>query len=261
MDAHTIYSRDYVSSCVELLEKTGADNVGGPALTRAEGYVARAIAHGFHAPFACGGAKFRDPHYEGPVKTVPYGCWRKSTLERLGLFDGELARGQDDELNFRIISAGGVIWQSPKIVSWYQPRPGLLGLSRQFFQNGFWKVAAIRKHGRPASLRNIVPGSCLFFGILLLICAAAANLEGSPQWQLAFLAVWSALAGSYFMASLVSAFSIARKDGWKFLPFMPVVFATYHLAYALGFLAGILYRPATSGPPNPVRKVLTASIK
>jgi glycosyltransferase involved in cell wall biosynthesis len=261
MDAHTIYASDYVRSCVESLQETGADNVGGPALTRAEGYVAQAISYGFHTPFACGGAKFRDPHYEGLVSTVPYGCWLKSTLERVGGFDGELARGQDDELNFRIVSAGGTIWQSPKIVSWYQPRPGLRSLFLQFFQNGFWKVAAIRKHGRPASWRNIVPGTCLFIGILFLICAATANLEGARHWQRAFVAAWLASAGSYFIASLVSAFSVARKNGWKFLPFMPVVFATYHLSYASGFLAGILYRPATSGPPNPVRRVLTASPK
>jgi len=43
MDAHTIYASDYVRSCVESLQETGAATVGGPELTRAEGYVAKAI--------------------------------------------------------------------------------------------------------------------------------------------------------------------------------------------------------------------------
>jgi glycosyltransferase involved in cell wall biosynthesis len=90
MDAHTVYAPDYVRTCVAVLQETGADNVGGPALTRTDGYLAKAIACGFHSRFACGGAKFRDPIYEGPVRTVPYGCWRKSTLEAIGLFDPEL---------------------------------------------------------------------------------------------------------------------------------------------------------------------------
>ena len=119
MDAHTIYAPDYVRSCVEVLQETNADNVGGPALTRADGYIAQAIALAFHTPFASGGAKFRDPRYEGPVDTVPYGCWRKSTLERIGMFDEKLVRGQDYELNVRIVSSGGTVWQSPKIISWY----------------------------------------------------------------------------------------------------------------------------------------------
>src|SRR5579863_185052 len=104
MDAHTLYAPDYVRTCVEVLKETGAGNVGGPALTRAEGYVAEAIAHAFHTPFASGGAKYRDPRYEGRVDTVSYGCWRKSTLEAIGFFDENLVRGEDDDLNRRLAS-------------------------------------------------------------------------------------------------------------------------------------------------------------
>lgn len=41
MDVHTLYAPNYVRSCVEVLQEAGAGNVGGPALTRADGYVAR----------------------------------------------------------------------------------------------------------------------------------------------------------------------------------------------------------------------------
>lgn len=261
MDVHTIYARDYVRSCVEVLHETNADNVGGPALTLAKGYIAQGIAYGFHSRFATGGAKFRDSRYEGLAGSVPYGCWRKSTLETIGLFDSEMLRGQDDELNFRIVSSGGKVWQSPRIISWYQPRGNLRALARQFFQNGFWKVAVIRKYGRPARLRNLVPSACLLLGIVLLLGAAGARLQGLQSLENGFLAVWLALAGAYLLLSLVSAFSIARREGWIFLPLLPVVFATYQLSYALGFLFGIVWRRATPQPPSPVGTVLTPSIK
>ena len=91
------------SSSGAVLEETGADNVGGPALTRAEGYTQRAIAVAFHSPFCVGGARFHDPSYEGPVDTVTYGCWKKKTLIRVGPFDEELvARNEDDEHNLRV---------------------------------------------------------------------------------------------------------------------------------------------------------------
>lgn len=258
MDAHSNYAPDYIRSCVKILKETNADNVGGPALTRADGYLAQAIAHAYHTRFASGGAKFHDPQYEGPVDTVPYGCWRKSTLERLGLFDENLVRSQDDELNIRITSSGGKIWQSPKITSWYRPRSSLSGLSRQYFQYGFWKVSVIWKHRKPASWRNLAPGTSLLVAIILLLGAAGANLGGLTHWRNVFLCSWAALAGLYFAASFFASFHAAKRYGWKFLPVLPIVFATYHLSYGLGFLLALSYRPATWDHPTSVQKALTA---
>src|SRR6266566_1719845 len=187
MDAHSEYAPDYIRRCLEVLDETSADNVGGPALTRADGYLGRAIALAYHCAFSCGGAKFHDPEYEGYVDTVPYGCWRRSTLERIGFFDDGLGCNQDDELNFRLTSSGGKIWQSPKIVSWYRPRTRLTALFRQYFQYGFWKVSVLRKHGRPASWRHLIPGACLLIGIVLPLAAIAASLSGSAWWESVFI--------------------------------------------------------------------------
>lgn len=258
MDAHSLYARDYVRTCVDVLNETNADNVGGPALTQADGFLARAIAYAYQAPFARGGVKFRNPQYEGPVDTVTYGCWRKSTLEHIGMFDEKLVRSQDYELNMRIISRGGTVWRSPRIISWYWPRASLPGLFWQYFQYGFWKVAVIRKHRRLASGRNFVPGSCLLAGAILLLGAAIARLTGSPRWQNAIFDVWFTLTGLYFLASLEAALSIAKRAGWNFLPCLPVVFAIYHLSYALGFVLALFYRPTIDEGPNRMRKVLTA---
>lgn len=259
MDAHTQYATNYVRTCVEVLNETKACNVGGPALTRADGYIARAIAFAFHTPFARGGARFRNPRYEGPTDTVPYGCWRKSTLERIGMFNETQIRSQDYELNQRLISSGGLIWQSPRIVSWYRPRATLSELAWQYLQYGFWKVAAIRRHCRLACWRNLVPGSCLLAGIILPLCAAAASLGGYARLRTEFLDAWLALAGMYLTASFASAFLIAKRNGWRYLPCMPVVFAVYHLSYALGSILALLVRPAAvERRPNVIRKVLTA---
>jgi succinoglycan biosynthesis protein ExoA len=243
MDAHTEYAPDYIRTCVDVLDETQADNVGGPALTRANGYVAEAIAHAFHSPFASGGSKFHDPQYEGPVDTVTYGCWRKSTLEKIGLFDERLVRCQDAELNLRLVASGGTVWQSPKIVSWYYPRKRLSDLCLQYFQYGFWKCAVIRKHRRPAAWRNLVPSACLLLAIALLTGASGAALGGSIGWRDSLLWVEFALATLYGAASAGFATLIARKHGWRFLPLLPIVFAIQHGSYAAGFLVGLTHPP------------------
>ena len=258
MDAHSEYAPDYICRCLQVLNETNADNVGGPASTRADSYLGRAIALAYHSRFACGGAKFHDVEYEGYVDTVPYGCWRTSTLERIGMFDESLGRNQDDELNLRLISSGGKIWQSPKIISWYRPRNNLTDLFRQYFQYGFWKVSVIRKHGRPASWRHLIPAACLLAGVALVLGAAGASLGGLAWWKTFLGTACAVSAGLYLAVAMGAAFIAARRDGWRFLPVLPIVFGTYHLSYGFGFLLGLAYRPATGNHPSRLRQVLTA---
>ena len=241
MDAHTSYAPDYVRRCIETLRSTGAENVGGPARTRPRGYWGRAIAAGYHSPVACGGARFHDPNYEGWADTVPYGCWRKATLLELGLFDESLVRNQDDELNLRLCRSGGRIWQSPSIVSWYQPRASLRRLFQQYFQYGFWKVAVIRKHRIPASWRHLAPASFVAAATLLPLLALGLRSE-------LLFAGWVAMLAAYLLAIAGASVQSAGRYGWSLLPALPLVFFAYHFSYGAGFLAGLLH----SGAPDPV---------
>jgi succinoglycan biosynthesis protein ExoA len=250
MDAHTRYAPDYCQSCVDTLQRTGADNVGGPARTEARGLRAQAIAAAYHSRFSTGGAKFHDVDYEGWVDTVPYGCWRKSTLERIGFFDENLVRNQDDELNLRLLRAGGKIWQSPEIVSWYSPRSKLSDLFRQYLQYGFWKVAVTRKHRIPGSWRHIVPVVFILFNTILLAGVAIAVISGAAGWVALFAATWLVVISAYAGANLTASVCAARRHGWATLPFLPAAFAVFHVAYGMGFFAGLFrFAMASAGRP------------
>lgn len=246
LDVHSEYAPDYVRQCLEVLEETGADNVGGPARTMAEGYMQEAIALAYHSGFACGGARFHDPGYEGWVDTVTFGCWRKSTLDDLGPFDEVLVRNQDDEHNLRLTRRGGRIWQSPRIRCWFKPRSGLRALFRQYYQYGYWKVYVIRKHRLPASVRHLVPAA--FVGGLAVLAAAASFSAVAALLLLAALASYTA---ANLLATLLACRSWQRL---KYVPVLPVVFAAYHFSYGAGFLRGLLRlvrEPAWRNPENP----------
>lgn len=239
MDAHTVYATDYCRRSVELLKSTGADNVGGPARTRASGICARAIAAAYHSPFSTGGAKFHDENHEGWVDTVPYGCWEKSTLERIGLFDESLVRNQDDELNLRLLRLGGRIWQSPMIVSWYSPRSTLRGLFHQYFQYGFWKVAVMKKHRLPGSWRQLVPALFILANAALLVSAGSAAAAHASNLASIGVGVWLGMAALYACSVLIASVAAAARHGWVTLPYLPAVFAAFHVSYGLGFLLGV----------------------
>ncbi|HLG98204.1 MAG TPA: glycosyltransferase family 2 protein [Bryobacteraceae bacterium] len=248
MDCHTEYASDYLQRCVDTLKSTGAENVGGPARTSPRGYLARAIAAAYHSKFSTGGARFHDETYQGWVDTVTYGCWWKATLERLGLFDESLVRNQDDELNLRLVRSGGKIWQSPEIVSWYNPRASLISLFRQYFQYGFWKIPVIRKHRLPASWRHLVPGLFLAANIGLLLLA--------PFSPLAFR-VWGVTTVAYLLVCLLAAAQAAARCGWDLAMVLPIVFAVYHFSYGAGFVYGMLYWPAAGTQPQRLGKAFT----
>jgi glycosyltransferase involved in cell wall biosynthesis len=250
IDVHTEYAPDYLRQCLAVLQETGADNVGGPWVAQGHGYVGGAIAAAFQSPFAVGGSRAHAPDYAGIVDTVYLGCWPRDVFERIGLFDEELVRNQDDEFNLRLTRAGGRIWQSPRIRSWYKTRASLAALFRQYQQYGYWKVRVIQKHHLSVSVMYMVPA--VF--VLTLVCFALASLV-LPMARYGLVLVLA----SYFFAVGVASVHTASRSGGRFLPILPAVFACFHVSFGLGFLHGMLDFLVLRRGPRPQFEALTRS--
>lgn len=232
MDVHTEYASDYVYQCVKILKETGADNVGGAWRALGKNYLQKAVALAFQSPFSSGGAGSHSLEKEGIVDSVYLGCWKKSTLEKVGLFDEELVRNQDDELNLRLTRCGGKIWQSPKIKSWYYPRASLKAVFKQYMQYGYWKVRVIQKHKLPASIRHLIPGGFVTSLIILAILSLFSDLGFLLFKVMVFL---------YVLANIVATVFTCRKSKlFKMLPVMPLIFGAFHFGYGYGFLRGVI---------------------
>lgn len=230
VSAHAVLAPDYLSRCVAALQETRADNVGGPMRAVSETYVGQAIAAATSSPFGVGGARFHYAETAQWVDTVYMGAYPRTVFERIGLFDEELVRNQDDEFNFRLTRAGGKIWLDPQIQSVYFSRGTLRGLWKQYYEYGFWKVRVIQKHGRPASVRHLVPA--------LFVLA----LTGSLLLALATLSpLWFLLIAVPYVLAAVAASVMAARGNWRALPLLPVIFFVLHFAYGLGFLVGLVH--------------------
>jgi cellulose synthase/poly-beta-1,6-N-acetylglucosamine synthase-like glycosyltransferase len=159
MSGHAEAAPDYVSRSVAALRDTGAWAVGGRILREASTPAQEAIAKVTSSPFGVGDSKHNYADAAGFVETVFPGMWSRATLARVGIFDTELQRNQDDELSFRIREAGGTIWYDPAIRVRYEPRGTLRALFRQYRQYGSWKVRVYQKHPRAVRPRQLVPAT------------------------------------------------------------------------------------------------------
>lgn len=230
MDAHSEYSKDYISSCVECLKNTGADNVGGPMIARGKTKVQKVIAAAYHSKFALGGGKFHDEHYEGYADTVYLGAFKKETLEKLNMYDECLPRSEDDDLNFRLIESGGKIFVTPKIKSVYYPRSSYKELFKQYYEYGLFKVAVIKKHRKPARISHLVPVSFVLFMILFGLLSFFSKPAMCIFWSIMTL---------YFILNIY--YSFKNKYLSSFSDKLRLVFVHFilHISYGLGFLVGI----------------------
>jgi glycosyltransferase involved in cell wall biosynthesis len=249
MDAHVLYPADYISRLIVWLCRSGADNVGGRVITRPanETPVARAIAIGISHPLGVGNSLFRlrtrEPRW---VDTVPFGCYRREVFDRIGLFDEELVRNQDDEFNARLIGRGGRILLVPDVTSEYFARSSLLRVWRMYYQYGYFKPLAIRKLGRIPTVRQIVPA--LFIVLLFLVALTVAIQHPAGLAGGALLALYIG-AIAYVGAATV------RREGWRTGFYTAGVFPVLHLSYGLGFIAGIRMALSSRRAPIPADAV------
>jgi glycosyltransferase involved in cell wall biosynthesis len=245
MDAHAQYPPNYITDLVGWLERTGADNVGGACVTLPGDATAtaRAIAAVLAHPFGIGNAHFRLGTVEPrKVDTVPFGCFRREVFQRVGLFDEDLVRNQDDEFNLRLLRAGGRVLLVPGVVSFYYPRRSVRQLARMFFQYGYFKPLVLRKVRRVMTARQLAP-------VMLVSTLLLAALLGT--WFAAARLVFSLTLGGYVATDLAAAGVIARRSGFRVGLVASAVFPVIHFAYGFGYLKGVVDFLVRRKLPNP----------
>lgn len=231
-DAHSEYSSDYISKCIYYLNKTGADNVGGPAVAVGETFIGRAFAYIHHCPFGLGGGKFRSTDYEGYVDTVYLGAFRKTTLLNIGKYDERLTRNQDIELNSRIRKNGGKIYLTPDIKSKYYCRDSISAIAKQSYSNGKWNIYTNLVNSSALSLRHYIP--LIFVSSIIILCILSI-LNIRYAWYVLLLDL-----GSYILANIYFSLKISIKNGIKYFLICFILFFILHISYGLGSLVGLL---------------------
>jgi glycosyltransferase involved in cell wall biosynthesis len=232
VDGHCEIPPHYIRTCVDLLNRTEASNVGGITYSLGETYASQAIAAAVRSPFVIGNARFRYSSKPGYVDTVFPGAWRREVFDQIGRFDERLVRHQDYEFNLRLRNAGGRIYYSPELKVSYYSKTNLKSLAQQYFQYGYWKAQVTKENLKAFRGRHFVPA--------LFVIAIVLGAIASPLWE-GFLFIYLGLWALYGLFSLGTSVYLASQNGWRYFPVLPVIFPVIHLSWGRGFWIGLIH--------------------
>jgi len=234
VDGHGELTDGYIRRAVELLDETGAANVGGVMDAQGTTPFEQAVAIAYTTRLGLGGSAFHlaeSPAAE--AETVFLGVFRKEALIAVGGFDESMYRAQDWELNYRLRTNGHKIWFSPELRVTYRPRSTLRALAKQMYETGTWRRELVRRHPETANARYLAPP----LAVLGVLGGSVSGLLGvvldSRLLRIGFVApagYLSVIVGGSLLASRpMSAAARLR---------LPLVLVATHLAWGIGFLIG-----------------------
>ncbi|MCU0548156.1 MAG: glycosyltransferase family 2 protein [Leptolyngbya sp. Prado105] len=183
-DAHADYAPDYIERCVEALIKSNALNAGGAQRFAARTPFQVGVALASRSLLGNGGAKYRDPQYNGYADTVYLGCfWREALLktsssnESITPFDLTQITNQDAELNLKLLERDRqTIYVSSEVCVWYYPRETWKSLFIQYFKYGRGRYLTTTKHRKTASLRGRLPFLAILTVLILTVLSLAVPI-------------------------------------------------------------------------------------
>jgi glycosyltransferase involved in cell wall biosynthesis len=222
VDGHAQVPQNYISLIVEILNATGAVNVGGVMAAVGKSRFERAVAGAMRSPLGVGASRFHTGGVAGVVDTVYLGAFRREALLAIGGFDERFTRAQDWELNFRLREKGGTVYFDPRLQVIYRPRPNLKALAKQYFEYGKWRRVVSRRHPGTINYRYLAPPFALLGFTASIIFGAT------------FHPIFIIPAFIYLLFLLLASVKIASTLREVILLFL--ILPTMHFSWGLGFL-------------------------
>jgi glycosyltransferase involved in cell wall biosynthesis len=222
VDGHSNIPSNYCQLVSEILEETGAVNVGGVMAAEGQSLFQRSVARAMRSPLGVGASRFHTGGSAGEVDTVYLGAFRKEALLAVGGFDERFTRAQDWELNFRLRQAGGVVYFDPRLIVTYRPRSTIKALAKQYFEYGRWRRVVSRRHQGTINYRYLAPP----------FTVAATTLSLLLGWLVSPYLLMPALVYAVF---ILIASAVIGKSAGEILC-LPTILLTMHISWGFGFL-------------------------
>jgi glycosyltransferase involved in cell wall biosynthesis len=241
LDIHALYPPNYVSTLVTELQRLNAWNVGCPWKTTPsrntlESFV---IASALSLPFGVGNSHYRVGNTRiKEVDTVPFGCFPRFVLEKIGFYNKEFLKNEDEEFNFRITKAGGRIFLLPSPVITYFARETRVKLFKMLYQYGYFKPKVNFSVGSLITLRQLAPPLFVIYLILIPVIVSIGFIWLKELFLFIIpFAVYIFLIVKYSLKIALNN-EHAYENKKVFLAGI-ITFCGMHFSYGAGYLSGL----------------------
>lgn len=174
VDAHAVIPQDFVSKNVAVLN-TGEYICGGqrPNIIDEPTPFKETLLLAESSMFGSSIAAYRNNPGKTYVKSLFHAAYRREVFEKVGFFNEELARTEDNEIHYRMRKAGYKLCFDPDIISYQYTRSSLSSMLKQKYANGFWIGKTSKVCPGCLSIYHFVP-----FAFVSAIMASALSLTG-----------------------------------------------------------------------------------
>ncbi len=228
IDAHSTVGPDYVRMAVERLREGRWGGVGGRKDGVGNTPAGRAIAAAMGSRFGVGNSTYHHGTAVEEVDHLPFGAYPVELVRWVDGWNEQLVANEDFEFDYRLRQAGKRLLFDPRIVIRWHCRQSMRDLYRQYHRYGRGKVDVTRIHPSSLRMRHFAPPA--FVGYLAV---AALLARPRPTWA-------SAMVAPYVCALGLASVQTGRQlDSPRERVHVPVAFVTMHLAWGVGFWAGV----------------------
>ena len=230
LDAHGRIPEDFVSKNVECME-SGEYVTGGPRpnLPEKDTPWQKLLLNAESSMFGSGIAGFRRENEKKYVKSMFHAAYRREVFEKVGLFNENLGRTEDNEMHYRIRQAGYRLCYDPQIHSWQYVRSSIPGMMKQKYGNGDWVARTLGVCPGCLSIYYFVPFA---FVIAILVTSILVALK-KPFLAIAmWITYWCGAIGMAILSVKNEAKHICQL-------LLPGIFFLLHLSYGVGSVVGM----------------------
>jgi cellulose synthase/poly-beta-1,6-N-acetylglucosamine synthase-like glycosyltransferase len=189
--------------------------------------------------------------------------YRTEALRRIGLFDESMGYGYDNDVSYRLLTAGYRLKLCRAAESVHRWREGLSGYLVQQYGFGYGRIDLVVRHPARFSGDVVSPATMMWhplalsLALSLLTLAAFAAVAGSSSWQPLAL-IGAIVIASLMFERLLAGLRAARRFGDRTALLFPLVHMARDAAWVVAiaawlirFAAGRPGRPSHSMRPRP----------
>ena len=243
VDAHAEIPADFIENNMKLIE-SGEYVCGGarPSIVDEPTPVKDMLFLAESSMFGSSAAGYRRQSKEKKyVDSLFHGAYRREVFEKVGGFNEDLGRTEDNELHYRIRKAGYKICQGSEVISYQHIRPDISSMMSQKYANGKWISLTLGVCYQCQSGFHFVP----FYFVLMLICSfllfVSGFITGHFWMYLPFLILWGLYLCAAVLMTIAAIIQAPRKHPIQLL--LPAVFFLLHVSYGWGTIIGLLKLP------------------